>query len=97
LEEYSDERNKKIGWLSRKKKTDLICYAKVNSKQLYLFSFPILQSAWHRNYRQWKEEFGVIPVDNYGKNGKKLYTTTNIPVPLTVLEHAMATICGYRQ
>lgn len=83
LEEYSDFDNKKVGWLGRSKHTDYIVYAIMPSKKVYLLPFLLLQKAWIRNWRTWKQRYPR----KFSIN--KEYRTSNIPVPAATLLYAI--------
>ena len=83
IEEYSDYDKRKVGWLSRNKKTDYIIYAIIPSKKVYLLPFLLLQKAWIRNYCNWSKTYER----KFSKN--KYYRTSNIPIPVNVLFEAL--------
>ena len=83
LEEYSDFDQKKVGWLSKEKKTDYIAYVIWKPRKLYLLPFKLLQLAWRENYKEWLKHYGRKFAQNKG------YRTSNIPVPAETLLSAI--------
>lgn len=83
IEEYSNYKKKKFGWISREKHTDYISYIIEPSKKVYIIPFLLLQKAWLKNYQAWVLEYGRIFSYNVG------YKTSNIPVPEKVLFEAI--------
>ena len=86
LEEWSNLERRKPGWLAKGKKTDYIMYIVVPAGVVHVLPFFILQSLWLRHYHEWKRQYGIKPAKNYAPSGEYLYTTTNIPVPTSILK-----------
>jgi len=89
LEEYSNFEKKEWGWLNRSKYTDYIVYVIVPSKKVYFLPFLLLQKAWLKNYPDWLKAYG----QEFAKN--QFYTTSNIPIPTTVLLESIKTEMCY--
>jgi len=74
-----------LGWVNGVKVTDYITYVVKPSKKVYFLPFLLLQRAWGKYYSLWLRSSprGRLPAQN------RTYVTTNIPVPVEVLYHAL--------
>ena len=83
LEYWSDEGNKKPGWVAKDLACDFIAYAFVPSQTCHLLPFQTLRRAWRLNRKKWVAAYKRIEAKNRG------YVTVSVPVPKTVLFAAL--------
>ena len=80
LEEWSIVESKKKGWTGDpNKKTDYIVYAIMPSSKVYLLPYLLLQSAWRKHYKEWKDTYKTI----YARNAT--YNTSSLCIPVEIL------------
>lgn len=84
LEQWSDEARRTPGWVQKPLACDFVAYAFAPSRRCYLLPVAPLQRAWRLYGRQWIDRYGQRRAHNVG------YVSTNVPVPIDVLLHAMA-------
>jgi len=84
LEQWSDEARRSPGWVQKPLACDFVAYAFAPSRRCYLLPVAPLQRAWRLYGRQWIDRYGQRRAHNVG------YVSTNVPVPIDVLLHAMA-------
>lgn len=84
LEEWSIVEKHKKGWTGDPaKKTDYIVYVIMPSAKVYLLPYLLLQSAWRKNYIDWKGKYKTV----YAKNAT--YNTSSLCIPAEVLLSAI--------
>ena len=84
LEQWSDEERRSPGWIQKPLACDFIAYAFAPSRRCYLLPVALLQRAWRLNGRHWIKHHGQRRARNVG------YVSTSVPVPISVIEVAMA-------
>lgn len=76
LEIHHDEKENKLGYiLDPKKKTDFIVYIIEPTSEVFIFSTHLLKKVLIDNFKEWKDEFGVLRTD------PQPWISTGIPVP----------------
>lgn len=83
LEYWSDEGNKKPGWIAKDLDCDYIAYAFLPSRRCFLLPFQPLRRAWHDNRARWVGRYFQVRAQNPG------YTTVSVAVPILVLMDAI--------
>jgi hypothetical protein len=92
LEYISVDRNNAPGWIEKDLAIDFLAYAFMPSKQVYLFSWPLLKRVWNHygdrwiNYARDKQDgFSIIVARN------KSYNTYSVAVPRNILMKSIQT------
>jgi hypothetical protein len=86
LEQWSDERGKRPGWIQKDLTCDYIAYAFVPSRTCYLLPFQLLRRAWKHQGRFWIDAYREVRAQNNG------YVTVSIAVPIDVLLASLASV-----
>ena len=76
LERWSDQKNRKAGWIQKDLACDYIAYAFIPSQVCYVFPFLQLRMAWIKNGREWIDLYQPVLAENEG------YVTESIRVPI---------------
>lgn len=84
LEQWSDEHQRKPGWIQKPLACDFIGYAFAPSRRCYLLPVAPLQRAWRRCGREWLRSYGQRRAFNVG------YVSASVPVPISTLLQEMA-------
>jgi hypothetical protein len=83
LEQWSDEAQRKPGWVQKPLAADFIGYGFAPSGVVYLLPVVPLQRAWRQHGRRWIELYGQRRAQNPG------YVSVSVPVPREVLMGAI--------
>jgi len=85
FEEYSNYETKSLGWMLKDQATDYLIYVILPKNRLYVFDYPKLKTLFLGNYNNWLLKYDR-KMGKTLQNGKLLYETSNIPVPLTLVK-----------
>lgn len=83
LEIWSDEAQRKRGWIQKELSCDFIAYAFVQSETCYLLPFQTLRRAWLQHGQEWVRKYRRVEAQNVG------YMTVSVAVPIPVLLDAI--------
>lgn len=84
LEHTSNNVKKSPGWMEKDLNLDFFAYAFLPIKTVYLFSWPLLRTAWIAHRDEWKSIYKMIASDN------GWYYTYSVAIPIPVLLQAVS-------
>ena len=83
LEYLSNDRTGALGWIEKDLSIDYLAYAFMETRQVYLYAWPLLRRAWLHYGPEWKEKYRIPPVIN------STYKTFCVAIPIVVLNSAV--------
>ena len=72
------------GWIEKDMAIDFLAYAFIPSRRCYLYSWPLLRQAWEANKERWLTLYRPVIARN------RDYSTYSLPIPILVLQRAIA-------
>ncbi len=84
VEHIHDNGTVEPGWMEKDLSIDYLAYAFEPSREVLLYSWPVLRRVWRRNRAAWIAEFNKKPARN------KSYNSIGVCVPREVLGKALA-------